>query len=66
MPWTYLINYFNEEEIIGTFYENKLQKSNQKDFRIEKVIEWKGDKVYVKLKGYNISFNSLIDKKDMV
>ena len=66
MPWTYLINYFNEEEIIGTFYENKLQKSNQKDFRIEKVIEWKGDKVYVKLKRYNISFNSLIDKKDMV
>ena len=66
MPWTYLINYFNEEEIIGTFYENKLQKSNQKDFRIEKVIKWKGDKVYVKLKGYNISFNSLIDKKDMV
>ena len=66
MPWTYLINYFNEEEIIGTFYENKLQKSNQKDFRIEKVIKWKGDKVHVKLKGYNISFNSLIDKKDMV
>ena len=66
MPWTYLINYFNEEEIIGTFYENKLQKSNQKDFRIEKVIKWKGDKVYVKLKGYNISCNSLIDKKDMV
>ena len=66
MPWRYLINYFNEEEIIGTFYENKLQKSNQKDFRIEKVIKWKGDKVYVKLKGYNISFNSLIDKKDMV
>ena len=66
MPWTYLINDFNEEEIIGTFYENKLQKSNLKDFRIEKIIKWKGDKVYVKLKWYNISFNSLIDKKDMV
>ena len=66
MPWTYLINDFNEEEIIGTFYENKFQKSNLKDFGIEKIIKWKGDKVYVKLKGYNISFNSLIDKKDMV
>ena len=39
MPWTYLINDFNEEEIIGTFYENKLQKSNLKDFRIEKIIK---------------------------
>ena len=24
VPWTYVINYLNGEEIIGTFYENEL------------------------------------------
>ena len=51
------------EEIIGTFYEKKLQKTNQQKFRIEKVIKRKGDKLYVKWKGYDNSFNSWIDKK---
>ena len=36
------------EEIFGTFYEKKLQKTNQKMFRVEKVIKRKGDKLYVK------------------
>ena len=51
VPWTYVINDLNGEEIIGTFYEEKLQKTNQQDFRIEKVIKNKGDKLYVKWKG---------------
>ena len=50
------------EEIFGTFYEKKLQKTNQKRFRVEKVIKRKGDKLYVKQKGYDSSFNSRIDK----
>ena len=29
VPWTYVINDLNGEEIIGTFYEKELQKSNQ-------------------------------------
>ena len=66
VPWTYVINDRNGEEIIGTFYEKKLQKTNQKEFRIEKVLKKKGDKLYVKWKGYNNSFNSWIDKKDLV
>ena len=53
VPWTYVINDLNDEEIIGTFYEKELQKANQKEFRIEKVIKRKGDKLYVKWKGYN-------------
>ena len=32
VPWTYVINGFNCEEIIGTFYEKELQKTNQKEF----------------------------------
>ena len=43
-----------------------MQKTNQKEFRIEKVIERKGDKLYVKWEGYDNSFNSWIDKKDLV
>ena len=46
--WTYLISDLNEEEIVGSFYEKKLQKTNQKVFRIEKVIKRKGKKLYVK------------------
>ena len=30
VPWTYVINDLNNEEIIGSFYEKDLQKTNQK------------------------------------
>ena len=42
-----------------------LQKANQKEFRTEKVVKRKGDKLYVKLKGSDNSFNSWINKKDL-
>ena len=66
VPWTYVINDLNGEEIIGTFYENELQGTSQKEFRMEKVLKKKDDKLYVKWKGYDNSFNSWIDKKDIV
>ena len=66
MPWTYEINDLNGEEIIGSFYEKELQKTNQREFRIEKVIRQKGNKLYVKWKGYDHSFTSWIDKKDLI
>ena len=62
----FVINDLNGEEIMGTFYEKELQKTNQEEFRIEKVIKRKGDKMYVKLKGYDNSFNSWIDKPSLV
>ena len=37
-----------------------------KKIRIEKVIERKDDKLYVKWKGYDNSFNTWNDKKDLV
>ena len=61
--WTYLIIDLDGEEIVGTFYENELQNTNQEEFGIEKVIKRKGDKLYVKWKGHNNSFNSWIEKK---
>ena len=66
VPWTYVISDLNGEEIVGSFFEKELQKTNQKEFRIEKVIKRKENKLYVKCKGYNNSFNSRIDEKDLI
>ena len=66
VPWAYVINVLNCEEIIGTFYEKELQKANQREFRKEKIIKKKDDKLYVKWKAYDSSFNSWIDKKYIV
>ena len=63
---TYIINDLNCKEITGTFNRKELQKTNQQEFRIEKVIKIKGDKLYVRWKGYDNSFNSWIDKKYLV
>ena len=41
VPWTYVINDLNDEEIIGTFYQKELQETNQQECRIEKVIKRK-------------------------
>ena len=66
VPWTYVINDLNGEEIIGTFYGKELQGTNQQEYRIEKIIKKKGDKLYVKWKDYDNLFNSWINKKDIV
>ena len=42
------------------------KKASQKEFRTEKVLKRKGDKLYVKWKGYDNRFNSWIDKKDLI
>ena len=49
-----------------TFHKKELQKTNQKEFRVEKEIKRKDDKLYVTWKGYDSSFNSWIDKKDSI
>ena len=56
----------NGRGIVRTFYKNKLQKTNKKEFRIETLIKRKDNKLYVKWKGYNNSFNRWIDKKGIV
>ena len=48
VQWTYVISDLNGDKIVGTFYEKELQETNQKEFRVEKVIKRKGDKLYVK------------------
>ena len=53
MPWTYVIEDLNGEEIVGTFYEKELQKANQAKFRIEKIINKTWSKLYIKRKSYD-------------
>ena len=64
VSWAYVIS--DREKILGTFYEKELQKTNKKEFIIEKVIKNKGEKLYVKWKGYDNSLNSWTDKKDII
>ena len=64
--WTNVISHLDGGEIAGTFYEKVLQKTNQKEFRIDGVIKRKGVTLYVKSKGYDNLFNSWIDKKVIV
>ena len=45
MPWTYKISDLNVEEIVDSFYEKELQKTDQKESRIEKVIKRKSIKI---------------------
>ena len=66
VPWTYVNSDLNGEPIDGAFHEKELQKTNQKEFRIGKIIKRKCDKLYVKWKRYNNSFNRWINKKDLV
>ena len=54
----HVITDLNGEEISGSPNEKELPKANQKKFRAEKVIKKKGDKLYVKWKGYDNFFNS--------
>ena len=53
---TCVVSNLNGEKKFGVFYEKELQKTNQAEFRVEKIIKRKGDKLYVKR----------IDKKDIV
>ena len=49
VPWTYVISDPNGKEIVRTFYEKELQKTNKKEFRISrKVIKRIGDELYDK------------------
>ena len=66
VPWSYVISDLNGEEFIGSFYEKELQKTNKDEFKIEKVIKKKSEKLYVKWKGYDNCFNSWIVKKDLI
>ena len=53
------------ENLLERFTKKDLLKTNQEWFRVEKSIKRKGSKLYIKWKGYNNSFKSWINKKDI-
>ena len=53
MPWTCGISDLRGEEIVWTFYEKEFQKTNQKEFRVQKVVKRNSDKLHVKWKSCN-------------
>ena len=57
IPVTYKITDYNGEVIHGSFYEEELQKTAQDVFRIENILNRRGDKSLVKLMGYSDAFN---------
>ena len=65
IPVAYKITDYNGEEIQGSLYEQELQKTKQDIFRIEKIIKQQGKNSLVKWLGYNDSFNSWVDNKDI-
>ena len=65
IPVTYKIADYNGEEIQGSFYEHELQNTKQDIFRIGKLIKQEENKCLVKLLGYDDSFNTWVDNKDI-
>ena len=61
----HIISDSNSEENIERFDEKELLKTNQKVFRVEKIIKRKWEKLYVNWKGCKNSFNSWIDEKNI-
>ena len=55
-----------EETLLKRFTKKNHKKQIKKSLELKKVINRKGNKLYVEWKGYNSSFNSRIDKKDIV
>ena len=64
---TYKIKDLNDEIIKGIFYEKELQKTRNfsDEYIIQKILKTNKNKIYIKWKGYNSSFNSSIDKNSV-
>ena len=70
MPASYALKDLQGEPIVGRFYEEELQKTNQSTYRIEKIIDKKVSKdgvelIRVKWRGYPNKFNQWINKSEV-
>ena len=64
---SYQLKDMNDEITKGIFYEKELQltKNTTGEYIVEKVLKVKGNKMYVKWRGYNNNFNSWVNKYDI-
>lgn len=66
-PITYLLKDYKNENILGTFYNEQLQKVKYPDvYLVERILKRKGNKVFVKWLGFDNTHNSWIDKKNVL
>ena len=54
------------KKLLKHFMKKNCKKLINNNLELKKVIKRKGDKLYVKWKGYDSSFNSWIDNKDVI
>lgn len=67
-PPTYTVSDWHGEILQGTFYEQELQLVNKSDdvYKIDSILKTLKHKVFVSWKGYPDTFNSWVNKKDLV
>ena len=66
---TYKVVEWDGTPIKGTFYEEDLQKVYVRDdnlFRVEKILRRRGNKAFIRWKGWPQKYDSWVDKKDIV
>ena len=66
MLWTNVISDLNRDKIVRKFYKQELPRTNKKNVWSWKSNKALGDKLYVKWKGYDNSFNRWVDKKQSI
>ena len=65
VPWTYVVMILMDKKLLDSFMKKNCKKQIKKRLELKKIIKKKCDKLYDKWKGYNNSFNSWTDKKDI-
>ena len=70
-PIVYRVKDLADEDVAGTFYETELQRVKlPTEFEIEDILKRRGkgknEQIFVKWRGYPVSFNSWVSKKDFV
>jgi hypothetical protein len=65
-PITYLLKDYEDQPILGAFYEEEIQRAKYNDiYLVEQVIRKKGTKMLVKWLGFDKSHNSWVNKQDI-
>lgn len=66
-PVTYILEDYQNETILGSFYEHELLKVKHSDiYLVQKILKNKGNKVYVKWLGFPEKHNSWINKTEIL
>ena len=67
-PVTFILSDWSGDPLQGSFYDQELQKISKVDniYRIEKILKEEKNRVLVKWLGYPDSFNSWVQRKDLI